>query len=161
MDLPKRKSPRIPGYDYSTPNYYFITICTHEKRCIFGGPEKLGPYGLIAREYLLNIPKYFPGIKVEKAVIMPNHVHAIMVVTPNAEENGRKDLTLAIGQYKMAVTKAIRAVEQGKQVWQRSFHDHVIRSQKRYEQIWTYIHYNPQKWSEDGFYVSEETESVL
>ena len=156
MELPKRKSPRIPGYDYSTPNYYFITICTHDKRCNFGGPEKLGPYGRIAWEYLWEIPRHFPGIKVDNAVIMPNHVHAIIVVTAETEEHSRRDLTIAIGQYKMAVTRIIRAKEQGKKVWQRSFHDHVIRNQKAYEKIWTYIHYNPQLWHKDGLYVIEE-----
>ena len=153
MQLPKRKSPRIIGYDYATPNYYFITICTHEKRCIFGGPEKLGPYGQIAWENLLQIPQHFPGIKVDKAVVMPNHIHAIMVVT---SENSRNDLTVAVGQYKMSVTKAIRSIDKGIKVWQRSFHDHVIRDQQRYEKIWTYIHYNPQKWKEDGFYVQKD-----
>ena len=104
----------------------------------------------------MGIPRHSPGIKVDKAVIMPNHVHAIIVVTAETEEHSRRELTIAIGQYKMAVTRMIRAKEQGKKVWQRSFHDHVIRNQKAYEKIWTYIHYNPQLGHKDGVYVSEE-----
>ena len=49
-----------------------------------------------------------------------------------------------------------REVEQEKKVWQRSFHDHVIRNQKRYERIWQYIDNNPQKWEEDCFYPTEQ-----
>ena len=52
MEYTKRKSPRIPGYSYATPNYYFITICTYEKACIFGKPHELDEYGTWAKEYL-------------------------------------------------------------------------------------------------------------
>ena len=152
----KRKSPRLPGYDYSTPNYYFITICTYEKKCIFGKPEKLGPYGEFAWEYLKKIPEYYPGIQVDVAVVMPNHIHAILIVEGGSEEIKRNDLIQAVGKYKMAVTKAIRAREPDKMVWQRSFHDHVIRNQAAYEKIWEYVKYNPQKWGEDTFYVNLE-----
>ena len=87
---------------------------------------------------------------------MPNHIHGIFIVTAEKAEKGLEDLTIAIGQYKMSVTKEIRKVKPHMQVWQRSFHDHVIRSQKGYENIWTYIENNPLKWEEDCFYCSEK-----
>ena len=147
--LPKRKSPRIPEYDYSTPNYYFITICTHEKKCIFGNPGKLNALGKIAEECLLNIPKIYAGVHIDKYVVMPNHVHAIMVVN---SDDVKKSISQIIGQYKMAVTKLIRQCEPEKIIWQRSFHDHIIRNQQRYELIWMYIENNPIKWVEDCFH---------
>ena len=155
MDLPKRKSPRIPDYDYSTVNYYFITICTHEKQCIFGDPGELNWMGKCAEESLLKISDYHSNIRLDKYVVMPNHIHAIFDVQ---DKGFKTDLTVIIGQYKMTVTKRIRAEKPGFQVWQRSFHDHVIRNQKSYEQIWQYIENNPLKWDEDCFYMASEND---
>ena len=152
MDLPKRKSPRIPGYDYSSVNYYFITICTHEKRCIFGNPEELNWMGRCAEDCLRMIPQLHPGILLDKYVVMPNHIHVIIDVQKSEKQT---DLYVVIGQYKMAVTKRIRYKKPTFEVWQRSFHDHVIRKQSTYEKIWNYIEDNPRKWKEDCFYVTD------
>ena len=154
MELPKRKSPRIPGYAYSTPNYYFITICTDDKDCIFGQPGKLNFRGEIAEEHLLKIPELNPKIILDKYVVMPNHIHGIFIVQAENAEEGLDDISIVIGQYKMSVTKKIRIREPGRKIWQRSFHDHVIRNQKQYEKIWMYIENNPLKWEEDCFYSS-------
>lgn len=155
MEYKSRKSPRIPGYDYATPNYYFITICTHNKRCLFGEPGNLSSFGKIAEEFLLQIPKIYPAIKIDKYVVMPNHIHAIMIMEAEAPGQERKDLTGVIGQYKMAVTKQIRRLRNVESVWQRSFHDHVIRNETGYQKIWEYIHNNPAKWEDDCFYSEE------
>ena len=152
MELAKRKSPRIKAYDYSTPNYYFITICTHKKECIFGYPGKLNDFGRYAEENLKKIPEIHSAIQLDKYVVMPNHIHGIFVVQADEAETGLKNLSVIIGQYKMSVTKKIREIEPGKIVWQRSYHDHVIRNQKSYEKIWLYIEKNPLKWEEDCFY---------
>ena len=155
MDLPKRKSARIPNYDYSTPNYYFVTICTENKKCIFGKPENLNYCGKIAEACILKIPGIMPGILIDKYVVMPNHIHAIIVIEANIPDDCRKSITQIIGQYKGAVTKMIRSKEPNKTIWQRSFHDHIIRDQKQYELIWTYIENNPIKWEEDCFYMND------
>ena len=151
MDFPKRKSPRIPGYDYSSVNFYFITICTHEKKCIFGEPGQLNWLGIIAEENLKMIPLLNPAIRLDKYVVMPNHIHAIFDM-----RNDNQNLAVAIGQYKISVTKKIRERKTNFPVWQRSFHDHVIRNQSGYEKIWMYIENNPLKWEEDCFYVSDQ-----
>ena len=150
MELTNRKSPRIPGFDYSKPNYYFVTICSHEKECIFGKPENLNQNGKFALECLLKIPDIYPWIRVDKYVVMPNHVHVILI----ADENDMQvSIANIVGQYKMSVTKLIRKSSPEKIVWQRSFHDHIIRNQKSYEKIWNYIEDNPRKWEEDCFYI--------
>lgn len=157
MDLPKRKSPRIPGYNYSTANFYFITICTSEKKCIFGNPGKLNWMGKAAEEKLLMISQPNPCIRLDKYVVMPNHIHAIL----DFQNSGTADLNVVIGQYKMSVTKRIRQKMPGFQVWQRSYHDHVIRTQSGYEKIWMYIDNNPLKWEEDCFYISAEKDESI
>ena len=149
MDLPKRKSPRIPNYHYGLPNYYFITICTHEKKCLFGKPNALNQLGKVAKEYMEKIPNIYPDIKLDKYVIMPNHVHAILIISGITEN---KNLSTIVGQFKKAVTKKIREIHPEMMVWQRSFHDHIIRNQNGYEKIWQYIENNPIKWEEDCFY---------
>lgn len=154
MEFPKRKSPRIPGYSYGTPNCYFITICTFEKKCIFGEPGILSKYGIIAEECLRKIPEYYPNISIDQSIVMPNHIHVLFTVQNGGAEE-TSDLTTVIGQYKMSVTKIIRGLNPKMQVWQRSFHDHVIRSRTAYERIWEYIKYNPMKWEEDCFYCKE------
>ena len=155
MDLPIRKSPRIPGYGYSSANYYFITICTHEKRCIFGKPGALNWIGQCAEENLHMISKLHPNIRIDKYVIMPNHIHVIFDIQDVKE---KENLAVVIGQYKMSVTKKIREKKPEFQVWQRSFHDHVIRNQSGYEKIWLYIEGNPSKWEDDCFYIAMETD---
>ena len=152
QQYPVRKSPRIPQYDYSTVNSYFVTICTHEKRCIFCAGDNLTAYGMIAQACLLEIPKRYTGYQVDKFVVMPNHVHAIITI----ETEGAKDLSYVIGQYKSVTAKLIHEHNPDLTVWQRSFHDHVIRNQWRYDLIWNYIDTNPIRWGEDCFYSKDE-----
>ena len=116
----------------------------------------MNSFGRYAEDNLKKISELNPKIVLEKYVVMPNHIHGIFIVTTEKTEKGLKDLAVAIGQYKMSVTKKIRKEKPYMQVWQRSFHDHVIRSQQGYEKIWTYIENNPLKWKEDCFYCSEK-----
>ena len=148
MDFPKRKSLRIPEYDYSEANFYFITICTDGKKCIFGEAGNLNWLGRIAEENLIKISAINPSIRLDHYVVMPNHIHAILDVGPDNQKN----LSNVIGQYKMSVTKLARKKVAGFRVWQRSYHDHVIRNQVGYEKIWAYIENNPLKWEADCFY---------
>ena len=150
MEYPKRKPTRIPGYDYSKQNYYFVTFCTDNKSCLFWQENQLNDLGMIAENCLLNISKIYSGIRIEKYAVMPNHIHAVIV------NEGGISITQIVGQYKRAVTKEIHRVRPDIKVWQRSFHDHIIRDQADFERIWCYIHGNPQKWSEDCFYTTEE-----
>ena len=149
MNRPVRKTIRIPGFDYATANFYFITICTDNKRTIFGKPGQLNSLGLIAESCILQIEKIYPGVRVDNYIIMPNHVHAIIVIDPLKDA---PSLIKIVGSYKTAVTKQIRQIYPDIVVWQRSFYDHVIRNQKGYERIWEYVQYNAQKWDEDDYY---------
>ena len=153
MDKPVRKPTRIPGYDYSTDNYYFVTICTHEKKCIFGSVKELSRYGKIAAESAIQITNHYSGVRVDKFVVMPNHVHLIVVIGCDNRSEMNPGLERVIGSYKAGVTRRIRQTAPDEQIWQRSFHDHVIRNQKDYEKIWSYIDTNPMRWDKDCFYV--------
>ena len=165
MDYPKRKLPRLRSYDYATPGAYFITICTHEKRCVFGnivqgnnvGEAHLvySPIGEIARKCLLNVAAHYENVKVDNWVIMPNHVHILLQVTEglNPFPTKKFDISNVVGKYKAAVTRAVgNAFMHSGRLWQSSFYDHVVRNDEDYQNIWKYISGNPSKWLEDRFY---------
>ena len=162
MELPKRKPNRLTEYDYSQPNAYFITICTKNKEKLFwenvgasiARPEKpqLSFYGNVVQEAILNIPKIYPTISVDNYVVMPNHIHLLLQI--HTDDSGRAMLAPTISkvvqQMKGYVTKQL-----GASIWQKLFHDHVIRGEMDYLEIWNYIEGNPSKWEEDCFYVKE------
>ena len=117
-------------------------------------PEKvcLSPYGRIVEEAISNIQTVYPAISVDNYLIMPNHIHLLLQI--RTDENGRAMLaptiSIVIQQMKGYVTKKI-----GSSIWQKLFHDHVIRDEAGYLKIWNYIEGNPSKWEEDCFYVKE------
>ena len=162
MELPKRKPNRLPFYDYSTPGAYFITICIKEKQCILGHivgasiarPQTvtLSKYGIIVDAAIQAIPKHYPAISVDHYVVMPNHIHLLLQI--NTDTNGRPmvapTISTVVQQLKGTITKQI-----GCSIWQKLFHDHVIRAEQDYLKIWTYIDTNPAKWQEDCFYEEE------
>ena len=144
---PVRKNPRLKGYDYSVSNYYFVTVCTHEKQCIFWDAENISPYGKIAEQGILDIQKHYPDVKVDKYVVMPNHVHILLFLS-----GGKSRLEYVIATWKAYVTREIHKIKPDLKVWQASFHDHIIRNEKSYQNIWLYIESNPMNWEKDCFY---------
>ena len=152
MTFYTRKATRIPNYDYSSCNYYFLTICTHNRRCIFGEPAALNVFGKIAEEQMQRIAAHYDGVYVDKYVVMPNHVHLILKIE---DTDHNFNVSQIIAQYKSGVSRQIRQIDSEMQIWQRSFHDHIIRNQKSYESIWNYIDGNPQCWEKDCFYVDQ------
>ena len=162
-----RKTPRLKGYDYSSPGAYFVTICTAEKKCLFSNivgaihesPENiLTPYGECVRGVIEALPDRF-GISIPKYVIMPNHIHLLIVIEHQNAERAIRESPLqhrsiidkAIGFLKMNSSKKIHNAYKGK-IFQRSFHDHIIRGEEDYQKIWNYIDTNPLKWNLDCFY---------
>lgn len=164
MDLPKRKPNRIPGYNYSTPGAYFLTLCVEQKRCLLGkivggapldAPKVLlTQAGATARKHLLSGNR-IPGIKLEKFVIMPNHIHLILLVDGGGGTSKAPSPTNAAVPHFISTFKRFCHRDLGMPVFQRSYHDHVIRNEQDYLRIWQYIETNPAKWEEDCFYVVE------
>ena len=161
MPLPQRKSPRLREYDYSNSGYYFITICTQNRQCFLssivgeGSPlPHLSKYGTIADFWIRKIPRQYPMFSVDRYVIMPNHIHLLLIA------NGRGDpsptVGTMIGWLKFHITKDINQLRGtvGNKVFQRSFHDHIIRNQKDYDAISRYIENNALAWQNDCFFSS-------
>ena len=108
----------------------------------------LSSIGEIVENAINNIPNTYKAITIDKYVIMPNHIHLILIV---AEENGRAmrvpTISTIINQMKGYVSKQL-----GYSIWQKRFHDHIIRGESEYQDIWQYIDDNPVKWDEDCYY---------
>ena len=169
--LPQRKCLRLKNFDYSTPGAYFITICTHNRKCtlsrvvgaIHESPEiKLMDYGKITDGIIQNIPERYKAT-VDAYVIMPNHIHLIIIITDDKELRairdsplrGRSVISKVIGYIKMNVSKKTHCTYADTVIWQRGFHDHIIRDRQDFERIAKYIYENPLSWRDDCFYVEK------
>ena len=169
MNLPKRKRTRLKNYDYSTPGAYFITICTHNKQCLLShiagaiheSPENiLTPYGEIVNQEILKIESHYTNVRVDKYVIMPNHIHMMIVISQtegiNPFPTKKCDISNIIGKFKAGVSRTVGNAfmhSADKKLWQSSFHDHIIRGKEDYQKIWQYIDTNHLKWEQDKFYI--------
>ncbi|MBQ7106208.1 MAG: transposase [Clostridia bacterium] len=162
MELSQRRPTRLRNYDYSNTGYYFVTICTHNRKNLLsniivgeGLPlPQLTIQGEIANKYILLVSKKYPSVKIDKYIIMPNHIHIIMCIDNNGRGNPSPTISNVIGWLKYNITKQINRKYNtiGTNVFQRSFHDHIIRDKNDYLKIWNYIDTNPQKWEDDCFY---------
>ena len=106
----KRKSLRLPEYDYTSPGAYFITICTDKRRCVFGnirdGKMHVNPLGQIVAEEWVRINQFFEHATPDQYVVMPNHVHGILILQPSTNKN--KQPCQIIRTFKSQATKRIR-----------------------------------------------------
>lgn len=163
MEFVTRKQNRLTEYDYSTPNAYFITICTNQRKNLFwrkvgaiiDRPENvpLTKLGEIARQSILEIPKHYSAISVDHFVIMPNHIHILLQI--HTDDSGRSMIAPTISTA-VRLMKATVSKHAGFTVWQKGFYDHVVRNENDYREIWRYIEGNPGKWAEDKHYIDAE-----
>ena len=170
MSKPVRKGNRLPNYSYSTPGIYFITICTEDRKPIlseivgggaFDAPHtRLTKLGQAVERNILSGNR-ISGITVEKYVIMPNHIHMLLRLdgalcggTSRAPSPTNAQIPHFVSTFKRFCHRDI-----GKPIFQRSYHDHVIRGERDYLKIWEYMETNPAKWQEDCFYPYKENQS--
>ncbi|MFW5658325.1 MAG: transposase [Bacteroidota bacterium] len=174
MAYKKHKQYRLPGYDYAGAGEYFLTICTKDRRHYFGhvsdGIMHLSVAGEIARNILLMIPEQFENTILDEWVVMPNHVHLILMIdgrnlinqipTDHKNKSGIPNNPMelphdTIGKmmrwYKGRVSYDCRKSGMSF-AWQSRFHDHIIRNQRALENIRQYIRDNPRKWKGDCFF---------
>ena len=166
-DLPTRKNIRLKGYDYSKAGCYFVTICIKERHNIFWDAQTVGAAcgrpsddcrpvlsetGLLIDTELKRIANIYGCVNIDNYVIMPNLVHMIisLSVIQNADGRPRAAPTISriINQFKGSISKQL-----GYSIWQKLFHDHIIRNDEVYQRIWSYIDENPMRWTEDKYFV--------
>lgn len=151
-DLPNRKSIRIPGYDYSKPGFYFVTIVTHERNPIFGDGDWPGEIKSMVEHCWTSIPSHYPQIKTHDFVIMPDHFHGIIEITDSYPERRRKNpayhdyqktLPCSLGSivrgFKIGVTKCVHEKYPDIKVWQKNFHEIIITNKAAMKNVKRYI----------------------
>ena len=144
-----RRSIRLQGYDYSQSGAYFVTICTKDR-----SPTLLNTaVRNVVQATWDEQPDRFPHITLDESVIMPNHVHVIIILTElDVVANGRRqDLAAVVGAFKsISAIAANRALGRGGMpFWQRNYYEHIIRGEDKLNQIRQYILDNPAKWADD------------
>jgi REP element-mobilizing transposase RayT len=168
-DLPVRKYPRLKDYDYCQSGAYFVTFCTRDRHELLGQVvgsgfhprpsvelTELGVEVQNAIEYVQSNSNN--AIIISKYVIMPNHVHMIVILSParlgDTVGDGTPTLQSLVGRIKSYTTKRwnVMGGTEHFSFWQRSFHEHIIRNESEYHAIWQYINDNPMKWTEDKYY---------
>jgi REP element-mobilizing transposase RayT len=172
-----RRSVRLLGYDYSQTGAYFITICTQNRECLFGkiedGELRLNDVGEMIQAFWDEIPSYYPGIDIDEFIVMPNHIHGIIVIV-GADPCGRPGLanpqngqargpaptglslpdiahrfkTMTTKRYADGVKQNGWSAFHGK-LWQRNYWEHIIRNESELNSIRLYIQINPAQWELD------------
>jgi REP-associated tyrosine transposase len=150
----RRRSPRLRGYDYTQSGAYFVTICTQGRIPCFGQiidqAMRLSQAGQMVQATWDELPRHYPGIDLDAFVVMPDHVHGIIVLSDQAD---RLSLPDAMQRFKSLTTARYRhGVSDGGWVpfpgrlWQRSYYDHIIRGEADLHRIRAYVEENPARW---------------
>ena len=174
MNLPNRKPTRLKKYDYSSSGSYFVTICTKDRKellsqIIVGDgvldvPKNiLTHFGEIADMHLSSMSGFYTNIKIDKYVIMPNHIHLLIQIfetEPVIGLLGTPTPTNSLISQFISTFKRFCNKEYGENIWQRSYHDHIVRGEADYKKIWEYIDTNILRWKDDCFYIKPELRDV-
>ena len=167
----RRRSIRLKEYDYAQPGAYFVTICTYRWVPLFGSVMDrmiaLNPNGRAVEKEWLRTAKMRPEVHLDKYVVMPNHVHGIIMIVhdgrrgtlqraPTIERYGQpvpSSLPTIIRGFKSAATKRINKDSgmPGEPLWQRNYYEHIIRDDRDLNRIRAYIHQNPARWHLDRY----------
>ncbi len=169
---------RLAGFDYRDCGTYFVTICTRNRERLFGRIQnhtmECNDNGRIAMDCIERIADHFPGVTIDASVVMPDHLHVLLHIGDIQPRGGRRmachapnettvegatrsfgkpqsrSLSTIVGAFKSAVTKRIReSCGYDGAVWQRNFHEHIVRDSDECERIKRYIRNNPANWRDD------------
>jgi len=174
-----RHSIRLRGYDYRQPGWYFVTLCSQGRKHIFAAAQdqhiRLNHIGILVQSCWQSIPEHFPEIQLDHFVIMPNHMHGIIVIA--GAKHGSTELSnvadspkpcfaptgtlsgslgAVIQNFKSVTTRKIHQLDgyHGMRVWQRNYYEHIIRIERELNTIRKYIIDNPARWAIDRFHSS-------
>ncbi len=174
------ESIRLKGWNYLSNGYYFTNICTKNREYLFGKIENgvmlLSDIGKMAEKYWQEIPNHFPFVELDEFIVMPNHIHGIVIIEKNDGNDCRdvacnvstrvidkkmssispktNSLSTTIRSYKSAVSKSVHEFYPDF-AWQSRFHDRIIRDNDELNRIRKYIVNNPHNWAKDDNYLPE------
>ncbi len=166
-----KKQFRLPHYDYSSDGFYFVTVCTKNRKEFFGEIKNnimgLNEIGCLAAKFWQEIPNHFENVNLDIWQIMPNHLHGIVIIGCDNSVGTRdlaflrnettnkfgplikNSLSSIIHGFKSSVKRWCNQNGYQNFAWQPRFHERVIRNDNELNRIREYIIYNPQKWEFD------------
>ena len=171
--LPVRRSIRLRGFDYRAKGAYSVTIVTSYRACLLGEvvDERvhLTTIGEVVEAGWRTIPEFSPHVRLDSFVVMPNHVHGLLVLedNPRAKHSPEANasplhrfrpkgtqggsISAIVQTFKATTTRRVRSLPglMGLRLWQRGFYDHVIRDDEELNRIRRYIEENPLRWALD------------
>ncbi len=164
---PDRRSTRLRSYDYSQAGSYFVTICAQNRECLFGnvtdGEMHLNAAGAIVQTVWDDLPNHYPNVELDRFVVMPNHVHGIIVIVgaglkpaltkpaptkPAPTKHGLPEIVRALKTFSARRINEMRNTP-GVPIWQRNYYEHIIRNDDSLHRIREYIVNNPAQWALD------------
>lgn len=183
LDKYRIPSARLPNWDYGWNGIYFITICTEGRDNYFGKISnrimELSEIGLLAQRIWNEIPNHFPFTDLDSFVVMPNHIHGILIIDKNEDMENSPDFTIEkdfdsdidlitpgqqrfrnqeknnvssiIGSFKSAVSNQAHQIKSSFG-WQARFYDHIVQSDREFNRIRQYIDDNPANWAKDKYF---------
>jgi putative transposase len=160
-----RHSIRLPHYDYAQPGAYFVTIVAWHRESLFGKivneEMRLSDYGKVVEACWQEIPSHFPNVNLGAYIVMPNHVHGVLMIhagrgtiyrAPTQEQFQKpvpRSIPTIIRTFKASVTRRIGREYNSTGIWQRNYYEHVIRNAKDLQNKTDYINANPLLWEQD------------
>lgn len=152
-----RRSIRMEGYDYSQAGVYFVTVCVKDRECLLGeiggGKMVLNEMGKIVEETWNDLTNHIENIELDEFMVMPNHVHGIVVIKSEKKTESRKrhGLSEIVRQFKTFSAKRINQIRHspGNSLWHRNYYEHIIRGRVEWNQLREYIANNPMHWPLD------------
>jgi len=157
-----RRSIRLPDYDYSQEGWYYVTLCVLGNKCIFGkltdGQVQLYQYGRIVEDCWKWLAKQYTYVHLDEYVVMPNHLHGIIIIrrdhkggsrtAPTGNMTKYKSLSRLVGAFKTVSTNQVNIIRNtpGRKLWQRNYYEHIIRNEEELSHIRHYITENPVDW---------------
>ena len=157
-----RRSIRLAGYDYGQAGAYFVTICTRDRACLFGsvtnGELRLNDAGTMVKTVWQDLPSHYPHVELDEFVVMPNHVHGTLMLcdevgaglkpAPTTRHHGLPEIIRGFKTFSARRVNELRRTP-GMQLWQRNYHEHVIRDEDSLNRLREYVVNNPAQWESD------------
>jgi putative transposase len=161
-DVHHRRSIRLMRYDYARPGAYFVTVCSYNRECLFGrmvnGAMELNDAGEMVKSVWDELPAHYGNVLMDQFIIMPNHVHGIIVLTNNivgagfkpapTKRHGLPEIVRAFKTFSSRRINLSRGMP-GVPVWQRNYYERVVRNENDLFRIRRYIESNPAQWEDD------------
>lgn len=163
--LPNRRSIRLRDYDYAKNGAYFVTVCVTQRLCVFGSIEDgvmcCSPVGQVVEAAWQDLPHHTPGLILDAWVVMPNHLHGIVILPGDQAINSLREnvprgpkprsLGAVIGGFKSAVSREIAAKRLSlvRPLWQRNYYERIVRNDRELDATRRYIESNPLRWADD------------